>query len=75
MKIVVIGGSGLIGKKVVKDLRQHAHEVAAASNEADVAQSLRRMKSEAALLIALLGSYGVYAGALRLSNVTAPGPR
>ena len=31
MKIVVIGGSGLIGKKVVKNLRQHAHEVVAAS--------------------------------------------
>jgi uncharacterized protein YbjT (DUF2867 family) len=27
MKIVVIGGSGLIGKKVVKNLRQHGHEV------------------------------------------------
>src|SRR5437879_9594828 len=31
MKIVVIGGSGLIGKKVVKNLRQHGHEVVAAS--------------------------------------------
>ncbi len=31
MKIVVIGGSGLIGKKVVTNLRQHAHEVVAAS--------------------------------------------
>ncbi|OAI54820.1 NmrA family transcriptional regulator [Planctomycetaceae bacterium SCGC AG-212-F19] len=31
MKIVVIGGSGLIGKKVVKILRQHGHEVVAAS--------------------------------------------
>src|SRR5256714_7017566 len=29
MKIVVIGGSGLIGKKVVKNLRQHGHEVVA----------------------------------------------
>ena len=27
MKIVVIGGSGLIGKKVVTNLRQHGHEV------------------------------------------------
>src|SRR5262245_36766106 len=31
MKIVVIGGSGLIGKKVVVNLRQHGHEVVAAS--------------------------------------------
>src|SRR5438094_2143108 len=31
MKIVVIGGSGLIGKKVVMNLRQHGHEVVAAS--------------------------------------------
>src|SRR6266849_1792969 len=29
MKIVVIGGSGLIGKKLVKNLRQQGHEVAA----------------------------------------------
>jgi uncharacterized protein YbjT (DUF2867 family) len=31
MKIVVIGGSGLIGTKVVSNLRQHGHEVLAAS--------------------------------------------
>src|SRR5262252_9409600 len=31
MKIVVIGGSGLIGKKVVNNLRQRGHEVVAAS--------------------------------------------
>ncbi len=31
MKIVVIGGSGLIGSKVVNILRQHGHEVVAAS--------------------------------------------
>jgi len=31
MKIVVIGGSGLIGKKLVNKLRQHGHEVVAAS--------------------------------------------
>lgn len=31
MKIVVIGGSGLIGTKLVDDLRQHGHEVVAAS--------------------------------------------
>jgi uncharacterized protein YbjT (DUF2867 family) len=31
MKIVVIGGSGLIGSKLVNKLRQHGHEVVAAS--------------------------------------------
>ena len=31
MKIVVIGGSGLIGSKVVNTLRQAGHEVVAAS--------------------------------------------
>jgi uncharacterized protein YbjT (DUF2867 family) len=36
MKIVVIGGSGLIGKKVVTILRQHGHEVVAASPSAGV---------------------------------------
>ena len=33
MKIVVIGGSGLIGKKVVKHLREQGHEVLPASRE------------------------------------------
>ena len=36
MKIVVIGGSGLIGKKVVKNLRQHDREVVAASSSSGV---------------------------------------
>jgi uncharacterized protein YbjT (DUF2867 family) len=31
MKIVVIGGSGLIGTKLVSNLRQRGHEVVAAS--------------------------------------------
>src|SRR5213080_4659676 len=31
MKIVVIGGSGLIGKKIVMNLRQRGHDVVAAS--------------------------------------------
>jgi len=35
-KIVVIGGSGLIGTKVVKDLRQRGHEVVAASPSSGV---------------------------------------
>src|SRR4051794_8332704 len=36
MKIVVIGGTGLIGKKVVMNLRQHGHEVVAASPSSGV---------------------------------------
>jgi uncharacterized protein YbjT (DUF2867 family) len=36
MKIVVIGGSGLIGKKLVKNLRQQGHEVVAASPSSGV---------------------------------------
>src|SRR5437763_12647548 len=36
MKIVVIGGSGLIGTKVVKNLRQQGHEVMAASPSSGV---------------------------------------
>jgi uncharacterized protein YbjT (DUF2867 family) len=36
MKVVVIGGSGLIGKKVVRNLRQHGHEVLAASPSSGV---------------------------------------
>ena len=35
-KVVVIGGSGLIGKKVVLNLRQHGHEVLAASPSSGV---------------------------------------
>jgi uncharacterized protein YbjT (DUF2867 family) len=31
MKIVVIGGTGLIGSKLVKELREHGQEVVAAS--------------------------------------------
>lgn len=36
MRVVVIGGSGLIGKKVVRDLRQRGHEVVAASPSSGV---------------------------------------
>jgi uncharacterized protein YbjT (DUF2867 family) len=35
-KIVIIGGSGLIGKKLVKNLRQRGHEVMAASPSSGV---------------------------------------
>jgi len=36
MKIVVIGGTGLIGKKLVNNLRQRGHEVVAASPKSGV---------------------------------------
>ncbi|WP_213806714.1 SDR family oxidoreductase [Granulicella sp. dw_53] len=36
MKIVVIGGSGLIGKKLVNKLREHGHEAVAASPSSGV---------------------------------------
>src|SRR5579859_4812184 len=36
MKIVVIGGSGLIGSKLVKRLREHGHEAVAASPDSGV---------------------------------------
>lgn len=36
IKIVVIGGSGLIGKKLVSDLRQRGHQVVAASPSSGV---------------------------------------
>jgi uncharacterized protein YbjT (DUF2867 family) len=36
MKIVVIGGTGLIGSKVIKTLREHGHEAVAASPDTGV---------------------------------------
>ena len=36
LKVVVIGGSGLIGTKLVKNLRQRGHEVVAASPSSGV---------------------------------------
>src|SRR6187549_2312634 len=36
LKIVVIGGTGLIGKKVVKNLREQGHDVLAASPSSGV---------------------------------------
>ena len=36
MKIVIIGGSGLIGAKLVNNLRQQRHEVFAASTSSGV---------------------------------------
>ena len=40
MKIVVIGGTGLIGSKTVPILRQGGHEVVAARRIADVAAAI-----------------------------------
>jgi uncharacterized protein YbjT (DUF2867 family) len=36
MKIVVIGGTGLVGSKLVTNLREHGHEAVAASPKTDV---------------------------------------
>src|SRR5512137_1817501 len=36
MKIAVIGGSGLIGSRLVKQLREHGHEAVAASPDSGV---------------------------------------
>jgi uncharacterized protein YbjT (DUF2867 family) len=36
MKIVVIGGSGLIGTRLVNNLRQHCQEIVAASPSSGV---------------------------------------
>ena len=36
MKIVVIGGTGLIGSKLVNQLREHGHDVVAASPSSGV---------------------------------------
>src|SRR5262245_8382135 len=47
MKIVVIGGSGLIGTKVVNNLRQRGHEVVAASPSSGVNTSTGEGLAEA----------------------------
>src|SRR6195952_395933 len=47
MKIVVIGGSGLIGTKVVDRLRQNGHEVVAASPKSGVNTLTREGLAEA----------------------------
>jgi uncharacterized protein YbjT (DUF2867 family) len=55
MKIVVIGGSGLIGKKVVANLRQHGHEVVAASPSSGVntvtGEGLARVLTDARVVV------------------------
>ncbi|MBX9650981.1 MAG: NAD-dependent epimerase/dehydratase family protein, partial [Xanthobacteraceae bacterium] len=47
MKIVVIGGSGLIGSNVVGRLRQNGHEVVAASPKSGVNAVTREGLAEA----------------------------
>ena len=54
MKIVVIGGSGLIGTKLVDNLRQHGHEVVAASLSSGV-----NILTGEGLAQALTGAQGV----------------
>jgi uncharacterized protein YbjT (DUF2867 family) len=49
MKIVVIGGSGLIGTKLVNRLRQHGHDVIAASPASGVNTITREGLAEALL--------------------------
>jgi len=49
MKIVVIGGSGLIGKKLVKTLQQRGHDVLAASPSSGVNTLTREGLAEALL--------------------------
>ena len=53
MKIVVIGGTGLIGSKVVADLRQKGHELIAAARElqATVLEQLQRVVGETSRLL------------------------
>src|SRR6201981_2192994 len=66
MKIVVIGGSGLIGKKMVTNLRQHGHEVVAASPSSGVntvtgeglAQALAGAQGGANAVLAFFETWG-----------------
>src|SRR5215469_6746245 len=60
MKIVVIGGTGLIGSKTVPILRQGGHEVVAASSKSGVntitGQGLKEAVAGAAVVIDLTNS-------------------
>lgn len=60
MKIVVIGGSGLIGKKLVGNLRQKGHEVVAASPSTGVnavtGEGLSKALSQAEVVIDVANS-------------------
>ena len=41
MRIVVIGGTGLIGSKIVRNLTDHGHEAVAASLDSGVDEFVR----------------------------------
>jgi uncharacterized protein YbjT (DUF2867 family) len=56
MKIVVIGGSGLIGTKLVNKLRHKGHEVAAASPSSGDSASAIPRDFPAVTLPALIGA-------------------
>src|SRR5690242_12197729 len=55
MKVVVIGGSGLIGSKLVAKLREHGHEPVAASPQTGVntlsGEGLHRALTGAAVVV------------------------
>ena len=60
MKIIVIGGTGLIGSKLVKRLREHGHEAVAASPNTGVnsitGEGLKEAMSSAQVVIDLANS-------------------
>src|ERR1700729_4644389 len=60
MKIVVIGGTGLIGSKTVAILRQHGHDVVAASPQSGVnpltGQGLKEALADAQVVMDLANS-------------------
>ena len=60
MKIVVIGGTGLIGSKVVEKLKQKGHEAIAAAPNTGVntitGEGLREAMADAQLVIDLANS-------------------
>src|SRR5262245_48631874 len=62
MKIVVIGGTGLIGSKIVPILRQHGHEVVAASPNTGVnsitGEGVKGAMAGTQVVIDLAGSMG-----------------
>lgn len=73
MKIVVIGGTGLIGSKTVAILRQGGHEVVAASPKSGInsitGEGLKEAMAGAQVAIDLANKAGEY-----VTQVTAIGP-
>jgi len=68
MKIVVIGGTGLIGSKVVRKLREHGHEAVAASPDTGVntltGEGLAEVLQGAAVVVDLSNSPSFEAAAV-----------